>query len=262
MFFPFLKECLDIQNKVDQFLEEATTQLFLFIHSSTFRDAVLNDIHKYTRLQVGSVLDSRIKSEIMTWERENIPKILQATILDKITESFTSIHLSLNKIKQKMIGLETPFDINNKILSVLTTFIAPSGTGIIANFVLKRLPFLVLPANACLAISVVGGIVISTAVALDFGENFDIFCLKSFMARKDAFTKTKIKENFQKIYAMKIENLIRAFLDGDLKDNMDNLQRLVKTLQLQNKADLGKVKALEELMSTTAKIKIPLSNLN
>lgn len=252
---------MDIPNLVGKFLEEATGQLFQFIESSTFREAVLNDIHKYTRPQVGSVLESRIKSEIMTWERENIPKILQATILDKITESFTSIHQSLNKIKQKMSGLETPFDINNKIMSVLTTIIAPSGTGIVANFVLKRLPFLVLPANACIALSVVGGIAISAAVALDYGEDFDMFCLKSFLVRKKALKKTKIKENFHKMYAKQIEHLITAFLDGDLKDEIDERQRLVKTLQFQKKADLKKIKALEELISRIAKIKMPLSSL-
>lgn len=250
-----------MRNLVGQFLEEATNQLFLFIYSCTFREAVLNDIHKYSRLQVGSVLDSRIKSEIMTWERENIPKILQATILDKMTESFTSIHKSLDKIKQKMSGLDTAFDINNKIKYVLTTLIAPSGTGLIANLLLKRLPFLVLPAPACLAISVVGGIAISAAVAFDYGEDFDRFCLNSFTTRKEVLTKTKIKENFHKMYSKKIEHLITAFLDGDLKDNIDNIQRLVETLQLQNKADLGKVNALKELISRIAKIKMLLSGL-
>lgn len=255
------KRAMDIPNMVDQFLKEATEQLFQFIYSIPFREAVLNDIRKYSRPRVGSVLDSRIKSEILTWERENIPRIMQATILDKITKSFTSIHQSLDKIKQKMSGIDTPFDINNKIKSVLTTIIAPSGTGIVASVVLKRLPLLVLPANAFIAISVLGSIAISAAVALDYREDFDMFCLKSFLARKDALSKTEIRAHFHKMYAKQIEHLITTFLDGDLKDDIDRHQRLVKTLQFQNKADLEKIKALEELMSRISKLKMPLSSL-
>lgn len=63
------------------------------------------------------------------------------------------------------------------------------------------------------------------------------------------------------MYAKQIEHLITTFLDGDLKDDIDRHQRLVKTLQFQNKADLEKIKALEELISRISKLKMPLSSL-
>lgn len=250
------KEALsNIQTTVDDFLEEASNQLFQYINQESFKEAILKDINDRCRFSVGFMMDSRMKDMIGTWERENIQRIFEETVMTPISEKLTSIYQKLNAIKKDMSGIEPPFDAENKIISVLAGFIAPSGTGFLASFLLNRILLFAVPGGAIIALSVCVGTLISTVVALGLTNDFDTFCIHAFEARKNALTKKEIKAKHENIYAKKTEELITEFFDGEVKDEINDLYENVKKMKDQLQLFRDEKKNLLYLRSRIGEIK-------
>lgn len=243
------------QTIVDNFIEDAAEQLFKYIHQQSFKEAVLKDINNYTRISVGFMMDSRMKDMIGTWEQENIQRIFEETVMTPISEKLTSIYQKLNAIKKYMSGIEPPFDAENKILSVLAGFIAPSGTGFVASFLLNRILLFAVPGGAIVALGVCVGTLISTVVALDLQNDYNTFCIHAFKARRNALTKKEVKAKHENIYAKKTEEIFTEFFNGEVKEEINDLYKNVKKMKDQLQLFRDERKNLFYLRSRIGEIK-------
>lgn len=251
------KEALEnIKETIDHFFEETSKQLFQYIHQSSFKTAILEDKENYSRFTIGSHIDGMIKKKTGKWERHHIGRIFEETVMKEIREKIQNIYEKINAIKKHMSGLEPPFDAENKIVSVLAGFIAPSGTGFVANFLLNRILLFAVPGGAVIGVSLLVGTVVSTAIALDISCDYDTFCSNAFDARKNALTKKEIEKTQRKIYQQKTEEIIMSFLDGELKDEIAELSRSIEKMKKNLKRYTAEEKTLRSLRAKIAEIKL------
>lgn len=210
---------------------------------------------RFNRFKVLFELDSRIRNEIATWERQNIPEI----ILQKMRKMCSRIYRPINALQKDMSGLEPPFDTEHKIFSVLAGFLAPSGTGLVASFLLNRLLLLALPGGIVVALGgFLIGTFISAAVALDITSNFEEFCTHAYEARINALTKEKIKALHRKIYAKSTGDIFKGFLIGNVKNDIEFLQKLFTEIENDFEDLRGNKEAFCSLKLKTNEIEQPL----
>lgn len=260
--YNYINKCLqaleNIKETIDHFFEETSKQLFQYIHQSSFKTAVLRNKENYSRLTIGSHIDDMIKKKTGKWERQHIGRIFEETVIKEIREKVQNIYEKINAIKKHMSGLEPPFDAENKIFSVLAGFIAPSGTGIFANFILNRILLLAVPGGVVIGIGLLVGTLMSTAIALDISCDYDTFCSNAFNARRKAIKKEEIEKTQRKIYQQKTEEIIMSFLDGELKNEIAELSKTIDKMKKDHKRYMAEEKTLRSLRAEIAEIKLQL----
>lgn len=70
-----------MEKRINTFIDEASTNLYGYLHHPTFRAAVLSNIYTVTRVCIGSILDSRIENETIAWQEKHIDDIFHETML-------------------------------------------------------------------------------------------------------------------------------------------------------------------------------------
>lgn len=209
-------------------------------------------------MTIGSHIDFMIKTKTGKWERQHIGRIFEETVMKEIKEKVQNIYEKINAIKKHMSGLEPPFDAENKIFSVLAGFIAPSGTGVFANFLLNRILLLAVPGGAVIGVGLLVGTLVSTAIALDISCDYDTFCSNAFNARRKAIKKEEIEKTQRKIYQQKTEEIIMSFLDGELKNEIAELSENIDKMKKDLKRYMAEEKTLRLLRAEIAEIKLQL----
>lgn len=151
--------------------------------------------------------------------------------MKRLTQKFKNIHQSLHLIKCEMGGIKTPFDVDNKIASVIVSCVIPSGTALLGSVVMTRItsdPKILLGVAAA---GLVGGLFYTALTALELLDDFETVCRKAYIARMNGLTKEKIKFALQKIYADVIRKIIQKFLEGDLKDEIHLMKLNITIMQ-------------------------------
>ncbi|XP_062581662.1 mitofusin-1-like [Saccostrea cucullata] len=240
-----------LHESVDNFLGGTAKALYQYIHSENFRSRVLQDIEKYSRFTIGGELDARIEKETLSWQQENIQKMFSSEILERLTENFILIQESLHNIKDKMKGFKSPFDVEDKLGSVLISLIAPSGTAVAGSMAMMYMSVSPKAAQAVAAAGVVTGLVVTGLVALDVLDDYEEVVKNAYKARIDKLTQPKIKKKLRKTYEKRFKDIIKSFLEGDLKREIDDLSNSVET----TKSKIEFYKEEEKvLLSLSAKI--------
>ncbi|XP_056003687.1 uncharacterized protein LOC125663356 [Ostrea edulis] len=173
----------------------------------------------------------KLTKELQDTERKrqeiNVDEIFQRDVMEKIIEKFINIHESLHRVTDKMRGFITPFDVEKKFTSALVSFLAPSGMIIAGSILLTQLS---VSRNAAIAVAVTGlvsGVVFSGLVGLGVLDDVDSAIEKFFKASVNELTIDKIKQSLTKTYSEGLKNMIRSFLEGDLKNEIDQMKRTV-----------------------------------
>ncbi|XP_056002432.1 uncharacterized protein LOC125662397 [Ostrea edulis] len=238
MFYKLKKELQDTELKrkealgsipqmTDDFLEGTTIALHRYIHSQEFKTQILQDIDKYARFKIGSEIESRIEKKTYRWQKKNIINMFKRDVMGKVAEKIIDIPESLHRITDKVKGFTSPFDVENKIGSTLVSFLAPSGTAIFGSILMTQLSVSRNAAIAVAATGLVGGLVYSGLVALDVLDDVDTTIENAYNARVERLTNGNIKQSLTKAYAEGLNNILQNFLEEDVKEEIDNLERLV-----------------------------------
>lgn len=212
-----------------------------------------------TRLGLGFVLDSLIQEKLADWERRNIPKIFEDTIVNRITRTYTSIYTSLQMIKTDTAAFKMHFNMKEKIWSVLVSFIKPSGGrytfGGVMLFNWSVVPKL---NDAIASFGLFARIAGTALIAVSVLRDFDDACLEVFQKKRGAFTGDEIRQSFQKKYKALIKNYADTFLEGELKEEIVNLQKNVNDMQGNLKLFRNNKNTLQRLNDKLTKVREPL----
>lgn len=157
-----------------------------------------------------------------------------------LIEKFEKIHRTLHLIKDNLKGFKTPIDVDNKIGKALSLTSIQSGAGVVFSFVLYRIartPAILVPVAT---VGILTGLVMVGLQALEVVDDFDTVCSNAFMARVKVFTVDEIKRNLRKAYFERIKEIIEAFLDGDLKREIERINANVS--RMRDEKDLFKLK--------------------
>ncbi|XP_062610414.1 uncharacterized protein in xynA 3'region-like [Saccostrea cucullata] len=217
----------NLQNRIETFLNETAEDLYQYIQSKDLETIVLQGTEKYTRFTIGRELDARIEKAALSWQEKNIGMLFERPILQNITDNFIKLHEHLHKIKNKMTGVKTPFDVENKLGPVLVSLIAPSSTAVAGSMAMMYMSVNPKAAQAVAATGVVTGLVITGLVAADVLDNFETVAKNAYQARINKITKEKIKKALQDTYAERFSFIVTSYLEGDLKDEIDELSENV-----------------------------------
>ncbi|XP_078328855.1 uncharacterized protein LOC144623867 isoform X3 [Crassostrea virginica] len=220
----------DLQQTIDNFLWTAADRLYRFIHTDHFKREILFNTEKITRFGIEKELKSRTEEKITTWHREHIVNIFLETFLEIHGERFKKIHEKLHVIKNDMQGIKTPFTAYPRIAAALASSIGSSGTGLLGSLVVSR--FLGNPyvAVGVAAVGIVGGLMVAGLVALDIQDDFDTIRAKAYKAITDTLSKEKIQDGIRESYENDIKTVIEAFMDGELQNEIDNLNKNIDTM--------------------------------
>lgn len=170
-------------------------------------------------------------------------------------EKFESIHRSLHSIKDNLKGFQTPFDVDTKIIRVISSAIK-SGLGLNLNVLLIGLRLLsdiseinrkVLQGIA--AAGIVGGIIFS-GLMIARADDFETTREKAFQARVDALTKEKVEYFLRENYFEPIQEMKRAFLEGDLEIEMNKIKENISSMRNEHKTYISQKEILSSMHQT------------
>lgn len=223
--------------------------MYRFIHTDHFKREILFNTEKITRFGIEKELKSRIEEKITTWHRKHIVNIFLETFLEIHGERFKKIHEKLHVIKNDMRGIKTPFTAYPRIAAALSSSIGSSGTGLLGSLVVSR--FLGNPyvAVGVAAVGIVGGLMVAGLVALDIQDDFDTIRAKAYKAITDTLSKERIQDGIRESYANDIKTVIEAFMDGELQNEIDNLNKNIDTM-LRHLGDYSKEEAALRSLKT------------
>lgn len=187
-----------------------------------------------------------IEKATIDWQQNHLEEIFQEIIGEELTRVFSSIQNKLSFLKEKMKGFKTQpmLDVDYKIARAL----APCGTVLLSSIVMSRM--LVDP--RIVAGCAVLGLVVSGLAMMEVIDDFQTICEKALKSRIDALSKEKIYTALQQRYTSLIESIITKLLDGDVKNEINNMKRNVHSLQ----------KSHRELESATTVLKSLRDDLN
>lgn len=229
----------NLDGDIDAFLLEVTKQFYEYIHQDTFKEDILRRvISSSSRFSIAKDLNNQLERATIEWQENHIENIFDGIIGRQLTQLFSSIQTRISLSRNEMTGLQTRRDVDYRIMSVF----APSGTILVSSIVLSRL--LVSPGLAGFA--VFGLAFTGFAVFKKMGD-FPTLCEKIFKSRINALTKEIIRAGFQERYPDLVENMIKKLLDGDLENEINNMERNVDSMQKQHRDFISMIAVLQSL---------------
>lgn len=230
---------MNIERNIDTFLDKASSQFYEYIHSPKFREIVLKDTDKASRISIGKLLDTCFENETKAWQEKHIEEIFQKEIMADLMEKFEKIHRTLHLIKDNLKGFKTPFDVDNKIGKALASFI-PSGASVIFSFVWYRIATTPAVLVNVTVLGLLTGLCMIGLQTLEVVDDFNTVCSNAFKARVKVFTVDEIKRNLRKAYFERIKEIIETFLEGGLKREIERIYDNVS--RIRDDKDLFKLK--------------------
>lgn len=199
-------------------------------------------------------MDVRIEENLKAWQEQNIDDIFQEVIMEYLFEKFESIHRSLHSIKDNLKGFQTPFNVDTKIIPVITWTIKSQvgslnallmGLRLISG--ISEIKRIILQGIA--AAGIVGGIIFS-ALMIARADDFETTREKAFQARVDALTKKQVKYFLREYYFEPIQKIKRAFLEGDLEKEMNKIKENISSMRNKHKTYISQKEILSSMHQT------------
>lgn len=220
---------------------EVTKQFYEYIHQDTIKEDILRKVKSsLSRFSIATNLDNQLEKATIEWQKNHIENVFDEIIGRQLIQKFSNIQTRISLCRNEMTGLNIRRDVDYRIMSVF----APSGTILVSSIVLSRM--LVSPGVAGFAVF---GLAFTGFAAWKKMDDFPTLCEKIFKSRINALTKdTKvIRAGFQERYADLVENMIKRLLDGDLKNEINNMKRNVDNMQNQHRNFISMIAVLQSL---------------
>lgn len=218
---------------------EVTKQFYEYIHQDTFKEDILRKVKSsLSRFSIATNLDNQLEKATIEWQKNHIENIFDEIIGRQLIQKFSNIQTRISLCRNEMTGLNIRRDVDYRIMSVF----APSGTILVSSIVLSRM--LVSPGVAGFAVF---GLAFTGFAAWKKMDDFPTLCEKIFKSRINALTKDVIRAGFQERYADLVENMIKRLLDGDLKNEINNMKRNADNMQNQHRNFISMIAVLQSL---------------
>lgn len=218
---------------------EVTKQFYEYIHQDTIKEDILRKVKSsLSRFSIATNLDNQLEKATIEWQKNHIENIFDEIIGRQLIQKFSNIQTRISLCRNEITGLNIRRDVDYRIMSVF----APSGTILVSSIVLSRM--LVSPGVAGFAVF---GLAFTGFAAWKKMDDFPTLCEKIFKSRINALTKDVIRAGFQERYADLVENMIKRLLDGDLKNEINNMKRNVDNMQNQHRNFISMIAVLQSL---------------
>lgn len=218
---------------------EVTKQFYEYIHQDTIKEDILRKVKSsLSRFSIATNLDNQLEKATIEWQKNHIENIFDEIIGRQLIQKFSNMQTRISLCRNEMTGLNIRRDVDYRIMSVF----APSGTILVSSIVLSRM--LVSPGVAGFAVF---GLAFTGFAAWKKMDDFPTLCEKIFKSRINALTKDVIRAGFQERYADLVENMIKRLLDGDLKNEINNMKRNVDNMQNQHRNFISMIAVLQSL---------------
>lgn len=218
---------------------EVTKQFYEYIHQDTIKEDILRKVKSsLSRFSIATNLDNQLEKATIEWQKNHIENIFDEIIGRQLIQKISNIQTRISLCRNEMTGLNIRRDVDYRIMSVF----APSGTILVYSIVLSRM--LVSPGVAGFAVF---GLAFTGFAAWKKMDDFPTLCEKIFKSRINALTKDVIRAGFQERYADLVENMIKRLLDGDLKNEINNMKRNVDNMQNQHRNFISMIAVLQSL---------------
>lgn len=200
-------------------------------------------------------MDVRIEKYLKAWQEQNIDEIFQEVIMEYLFEKFESIHRSLHSIKENLKGFQTPFDVDSKIIPAIASVIK---SGFSLNLELLVIGLKLISENSevnrkvlqgIAAAAIVGGIIFSGPM-IARADNFETTREKVLQARIDALTKDKVKYVLRENYFEAIQEMKRAFLEGELEKEMNKIKENISSMRNEHNTYISQKEILSSMHKT------------
>lgn len=200
-------------------------------------------------------MDVRIEKYLKAWQEQNIDEIFQEVIMEYLFEKFESIHRSLHSIKENLKGFQTPFDVDSKIIPAIASVIK---SGFSLNLELLVIGLKLISENSevnrkvlqgIAAAAIVGGIIFS-GLMIARADNFETTREKVLQARIDALTKDKVKYVLRENYFEAIQEMKRAFLEGELEKEMNKIKENISSMRNEHNTYISQKEILSSMHKT------------
>lgn len=243
----------NIDRNINSFLAEASFKLHEYLHHPKFRAAVLRDADHFTRISIGGVLDTRIENETKAWQEKHIEGIFRETCMADLIEKSENIQRTLHEITDNLKGLQTPFDVDNKIPIALALGVIPGGAGLISSFMLKRIISHPGVLVGIVAGGILSGLFFTSLVAFEVADDFETVLSNAFQARINAITMKEVRRTLREQYLERIETKLKAFIEGDLEKEIIKIKEIIITLKNDQENFEANKESLFSLQSTVIK---------
>lgn len=197
-------------------------------------------------MTIGKELDIRIEKESIAWMEKNIDGIFQETIMKDLKKKFENIHKTLHSIKDNLTGFKTSFDVDNIITRMFASDVIQIGACLLEHYMRYNIVLNFAVRIGIATAGILSGILISS---LDIVE-FDVVREKAFQVRLNAFTKENIKGYLRKKYFFKIKEIISAFLEGDLENEIIKIKENITRMKTDHDYFDSEEKTLSSLQLT------------
>lgn len=118
------------------------------------------------------------------------------------------------------------------------------------------------PTEAKLPFFVAGTILSSTLAAANVIKKFEDVCENAFLAKIGIFTKENLKHSLKEKYSEAISNIIKQFLEGGLKTEINNIKENVLTMTDKRDLYTSEEETLTALLTTVTENIARLQELN
>lgn len=256
----FLQKNLDLQHTTDSFIETATDELCKFVNTEHFREEVFLGTDKNTRFDITDTLHERIENAVQVWQRDNIEKIFYKTVVRILGKHFKAIHEKLEDIKNEMRGIKTKQSSIPRMTRVLvSTIISNGGVNILGNYVVSRVAEKHNVSTVVAAVGIGGGILVSGLIAYSMLEKYATIRDQSFETIIGSLSKKNVSVKMREIYEEKVNNVIKAFMEDDLKNEITNIKNSID--EMRNELDMY-IENEATLRSLNLRIKTFFDQLN
>lgn len=170
-----------------------------------------------------------------------------------LIEKSENIQRTLHEITGNLKGLQTPFDVDNKIPIALALGVIPGGAGLISSLMLKRIISHPGVLVGIVAGGILSGLFFTSLVAFEVADDFETVLSNAFQARINAITMKEVRRTLREQYLEGIETIIKAFIEGDLEKEIIKIKEIIITLKNDQENFEANKETLFSLQSTVIK---------
>lgn len=230
---------LNLDEKVNQFLDKVAEQLHRYIQNPNFKNSILQKVAKSWRLKLGLDVNAQIEMETKVWEETHVNQIFKDMFAKNLNDKLKTICEPL--AENLMKGFKMPYDPENTILKG----ILQTSVSIVGGFA-ERAVLFEPPVAVGLAAT---GVFFSALVNFGYVSDFQTVCEIAVNVRIEKLSKRKIKQIL--VYATTIKQNVKEALEK-MKVELDKLTEIQKEKETENTINNSRMRifiSLDDMVS-------------
>lgn len=200
---------------MDQIIKGTAYNLYEYIHTSSFKEAVFSGTETQTGLRTAYQLKERVENEIHRWLENHAEKSFPSADINNLGEQVDAIRAQMHKIQREMQGIRTEYSVLSRFAEALGSY----STGLYGSIVFSR--FFGITAGISVALlGITRGVLMSINISENiFNEIIDSFSIEYIKRSLCVILDEKSKIIIQDAFGYKHTNLNESI--NTMEKNLD-----------------------------------------